>query len=113
MMPRSDDGLVHRLGALALAIAPVLAGLEVAGSNPLMEAALLRLAWRSNSICNSADTDLASDNLARCPWSSQVRAVADGAPASKPRNLHDSVSAVESISRLWFGCAYLMRKEDK
>jgi hypothetical protein len=63
---------------------------------------------------NSADTGLAGDTLAPCPWSSRVRAVADGAPAiSKPKNLHDSVSAVESISRFWFGCAYLMRKEDK
>ena len=32
---------------------------------------------------------------------------------SKPGNLHDFVSAVESISAFWFGCAYLMRKEDK
>ena len=134
---------------------------------------------------NSADTDLASDTLARCPWPTQVRAVADGKPAidfldrtgnrakerspdlvildrntprkdgravlaegkadpllrtmpvvlfsasragqdvvrnyeggansyiSKPGNLHDFVSVVESISRFWFGCAYLMRKEDK
>jgi hypothetical protein len=43
MMPRSDDGLVHRLGALALAIALVFVGLEVARSNLLMEAALLQL----------------------------------------------------------------------
>ena len=32
---------------------------------------------------------------------------------SKPGNLYDFVSAVESISAFWFGCAYLMRKEDK
>lgn len=32
---------------------------------------------------------------------------------SKPGNLHNFVSAVESISAFWFGCAYLMRKEDK
>jgi two-component system, chemotaxis family, response regulator Rcp1 len=31
---------------------------------------------------------------------------------SKPGNLH-FVSAVESISTFWFGCAHLMRKEDK
>jgi hypothetical protein len=43
MMPRSDDGLVHRLGALVLAIALVLVGLEVARTNLLVEGALLRL----------------------------------------------------------------------
>jgi two-component system, chemotaxis family, response regulator Rcp1 len=32
---------------------------------------------------------------------------------SKPGNLHDFVSAVQSISAFWFGCAHLMRKEDK
>jgi hypothetical protein len=33
---------------------------------------------------------------------------------SKPGNLHhDFVSAVESISAFWFGCAYLLRKEEK
>jgi chemotaxis family two-component system response regulator Rcp1 len=32
---------------------------------------------------------------------------------SKPGNLHDFVTAVESINAFWFGCAYLMRKEDK
>jgi two-component system, chemotaxis family, response regulator Rcp1 len=134
---------------------------------------------------NPADTDLASDTLARCPGPSQVRAVADGEQAmaflhrlgnyanqvspdlvildlnmprkdgravlaevkadpylrptpvvvcsttragldvvgsyelgadsylSKPGNLHDLVSAVQSIRAFWFGCAYLLRKEDK
>ena len=32
---------------------------------------------------------------------------------SKPGNLHDFVSAVQSISAFWFGCAHLLRKEDK
>jgi CheY-like chemotaxis protein len=82
---------------------------------------------------NPADTDLARDTLPRSPWPSQVRAVADGvfstswtgldvarsfelganSYVSKPGNLHDFVTAVESISAFWFGCAYLMRKEDK
>ena len=134
---------------------------------------------------NPADTDPARDTLARSPWPSQVRAVADGEQAMavpyrlgkyahevspdlvvldlnmprkdgravlaevkadpflgttpvavfsasragrdvprsyelgansyvrKPGNLHDFVSAVESISAFWFGCARLLRKEDK
>jgi two-component system, chemotaxis family, response regulator Rcp1 len=32
---------------------------------------------------------------------------------SKPGNLHDFVSAVQSISAFWFGCAHLLRKEDR
>jgi CheY-like chemotaxis protein len=134
---------------------------------------------------NPADTDLASDILARCPWPAQVRAVADGEqtmafehrpgnyahqaspdpvilhlkmprkdgravlaevkadPWLRPTpvvrcsttragldvvgsyelgansylgklgNRHDLVSAAQSISAFWFGCADLLRKEDK
>ena len=32
---------------------------------------------------------------------------------SKPGNLNDFIFAVQSISAFWFGCAYLLRKEDK
>ena len=32
---------------------------------------------------------------------------------SRPGNLHGFVSAVQSIPAFWFGCAYLLRKEDK
>jgi CheY-like chemotaxis protein len=133
---------------------------------------------------NPADTNLASDTLARCPWPAQVRSVADREQAtawvhrlgncanqvspdlvtldrnaprqdgralakvkadpflratpvvvcsttragldlvrsdalganrypSKPGNLHDSISAVQSSSTFQFGCAHLLRKEDK
>jgi two-component system, chemotaxis family, response regulator Rcp1 len=134
---------------------------------------------------NPADTDLASDILARCAGPSEVRVVADGEPArafrhrlgnyanqvspdlvipdlnlprkdgravlaevkadpwlrptpvvrcsttragldvvgsyelgadsylGKPGNRHDLVSAAQSISAFWFGCADLLRKEDK
>lgn len=133
---------------------------------------------------NPADTDLASDALARCQWPSQVSAVGDGEQAmaflrregkyanetrpdlvildlnmprkhglavlaevkadptlhhtpivvfstseagndvflsydlgangyvAKPGNLHDFVSAVQSISEFWLGCARLPRKEE-
>jgi hypothetical protein len=88
--------------------------------------------YSASSIGRRADTDLARDTLARSPWPSQVRAFADGvfstswtgldvarsfelgahSYVSKPGNLHDFVSAVESISAFWFGCAHLLRKED-
>jgi hypothetical protein len=43
-----------------------------------------------------------------------VRSHELGAPSyvSKPGNRHDFVSPVQFIRAFWFGCAYLMRKED-
>jgi hypothetical protein len=58
MMPQSDDGLVHRLGALALATALVFMGLEGTRTSLLMEAALLRFqGWkRGDEILGTSDT---------------------------------------------------------
>ena len=47
MMPQSDDGLVHRLGALALATTLGFMGLEVARTSLLLEAAVARFpGWK-------------------------------------------------------------------